>query len=116
MKSTLIAAASATLLFCGSAFAQSALTNNPVPGTSAGEESRMPADAASTVTTTQDAPSVDTNETTSSVPVPGNSSGVDSTEEVLPPSTNRDATAVPTETTNPVPGTSAGENSTVPAQ
>jgi len=116
MKKTLFAAASLTLLLAGSAFAQSATTTNPVPGTSAGEESKMPAGAASTVTTTRDATSVDTKESTSSVPVPGNSSGIDSTQPVRPPVTTGDAAAVPSDTTNPVPGTSAGENSTTPAR
>jgi opacity protein-like surface antigen len=116
MKKTLLAAASLTLLMAGSAFAQSATTTNPVPGTSAGEESKMPAGAASTVTTNRDAPSADTKESTSSVPVPGNTSGIDSTATVRPPITTGDAGTVPSDTTNPVPGTSAGENSTVPAR
>ncbi len=110
MKKTFLAAASLTLLLAGPAFAQANITTNPVPGTSAGEETKMPAGAASTVTTTRDAPSVDTKESTSSVPVPGNTSGIDSTQPVRPPVTSGDATAVPTDTANPVPGTSAGED------
>ena len=110
MKKTFLAAASLTLLMAGSAMAQSNMTSNPVPGTSAGEKSEMPAAAASTVTTNRDAAPVDTKESTSSVPVPGNTSGIDSTQPLRPKTTTGDATAVPIDTANPVPGTSAGED------
>ena len=115
MRHTLIATAAATFLLSGAAFAQSNITPNPVPGTSAGEESKMPAGAASTVTTTTDAPPVDNGQSASSVPVPGNNSGIDATAPVVPPTTGTDATPVPTDTANPVPGTSAGEDTKAPA-
>ena len=66
MKKTLLAAVSATMLLSGAAFAQSSETTNPVPGTSAGENSAVPAGAASTVTTNQDAPKADTSAAASS--------------------------------------------------
>ncbi|WP_416355250.1 hypothetical protein ACLNGM_13085 [Aureimonas phyllosphaerae] len=110
----LILALATTAALSTAAFAQSSETTNPVPGTSAGEESAMPAGAASTVTTPTDAPPASTDANTSKVPVPGNGTGVASTMPADAASTvvvPTDATPVPAETSVPVPGTSAGDDS-----
>ncbi len=109
----LIIALAATAALSTVALAQSSETTNPVPGTSAGEESAMPAGAASTVIVPTDAPPASTDANTSTVPVPGNESGIgsampaDAASTVVVPT---DATPVPKDTSVPVPGTSAGDD------
>ncbi|RIY03325.1 hypothetical protein D3218_00720 [Aureimonas flava] len=115
MNRLMIALAASALLSTG-ALAQTSETSNPVPATSAGEESAMPADAASTVIVPGDAPAASTAANTSTVPVPGNDSGIGSTMPAEAASTvvvPTDATPVPADTSVPVPGTSAGDDTTV---
>ncbi|WP_182084737.1 hypothetical protein [Aureimonas sp. ME7] len=116
MKRLLIAFATTAILSTG-AYAQTSETTNPVPGTSEGENSTIPADAAGAVVTPGDAPVATTAEGTSSVPVPGNNSGIDSTMPADAASTvvvGSDAAPLPKEGAAPVPGTSAGAETAAP--
>ncbi|RIY00073.1 hypothetical protein D3218_12305 [Aureimonas flava] len=127
MKLTILAAVSALALSGGAALAQSAPSVDtpqnssgvPVPGTSAGMDSVIPADQASQVVTGTDAPPASTDAATSSIPVPGNTSGIGSAIPAGAASTvvvPNDATPVPRDTSVPVPGTSAGDDTVAPVQ
>ncbi|WP_061934456.1 hypothetical protein [Aureimonas sp. AU22] len=110
----LIIAFAATAALSTAAMAQTSETSNPVPATSAGDDTVMPAGAASTVVVPTDAPPASTDANTSKVPVPGNDSGIGSAMPAEAASTvvvPTDAAPVGTDTSNPVPGTSAGDDS-----
>ncbi|WP_294641055.1 hypothetical protein [uncultured Aureimonas sp.] len=126
MKLTILAAVSALALTSGAALAQSApsvatpqnSSSVPVPGTSAGLDSVLPADQASEVKTNRDAPPATTDAATSSIPVPGNTSGIGSAIDAEAASTvvvPRDAAPVARDSSVPVPGTSAGDDTVTPA-
>ena len=110
----LIIAFAATVALSPVALAQTSQATNPVPGTSANDDTAMPAGTASQVITSTDAPTASTEANTSKVPVPGNSTGVASAMPAAEASkviVNKDATSVPADTSVPVPGTSAGDDS-----